>query len=275
VGLAFSGHKQPQQSMAVNYVLALGGEFDLLINLDGFNEIALADGNVRGQCSPFYPRDWDERLHDAPARAHLADHEQLWQVRGRRQQAARAMQASWLRWSALRSLIWKWQDILFAREETRLAAQTHTHTVAERWSFRRVGPPVSFTNDDEKYARFAEVWANSSRELHHLATGEGFRYVHALQPNQYDPLSKPLSESETQLAYNHDSDYRRSVEAGYPRLRDAGRRLREQGVPFHDLSGLFSDVAETLYCDDCCHFNRRGNELLAQAIAAAILAGNE
>ena len=33
--------------MTLNYVLALGGEFDVVLNLDGFNEIALASENIR------------------------------------------------------------------------------------------------------------------------------------------------------------------------------------------------------------------------------------
>ena len=42
VRTALGGTKQPQQLMALNYLLALRGHFDMVINLDGFNEIALA-----------------------------------------------------------------------------------------------------------------------------------------------------------------------------------------------------------------------------------------
>ena len=40
--LAVQGYRQPQQVMALNYLCCLGGEFDLILNLDGFNENALA-----------------------------------------------------------------------------------------------------------------------------------------------------------------------------------------------------------------------------------------
>ncbi len=39
--LALSGFKQPQQLLALNYFMALGAEYDIVINLDGFNEIVL------------------------------------------------------------------------------------------------------------------------------------------------------------------------------------------------------------------------------------------
>ncbi|HLJ11263.1 MAG TPA: hypothetical protein VKU82_08740, partial [Planctomycetaceae bacterium] len=59
VCLAGGGYKQPQQLMALNYVLAQGGQFDLVINIDGFNEVALhAAENAKKGVFPIYPRDW-------------------------------------------------------------------------------------------------------------------------------------------------------------------------------------------------------------------------
>ena len=39
--LAFAGQKQPQQTIIIANTLLLGGEFDLIVNLDGFNEVAV------------------------------------------------------------------------------------------------------------------------------------------------------------------------------------------------------------------------------------------
>ena len=41
VTLGFAGYKQPQQLLAVNYFLSLGSEYDLVINVDGYNDIVL------------------------------------------------------------------------------------------------------------------------------------------------------------------------------------------------------------------------------------------
>ena len=40
--LAVPGAKQPQQTLIVASALLLGGEFDLIVNLDGFNELVSA-----------------------------------------------------------------------------------------------------------------------------------------------------------------------------------------------------------------------------------------
>ena len=41
VRAGLSGYKQPQQLITLTYLLSLGAQFDLVINLDGFNEVAL------------------------------------------------------------------------------------------------------------------------------------------------------------------------------------------------------------------------------------------
>ncbi len=59
VNFAKSGFKQPQQLMVLTYLLALGVRFDAVVNVDGFNEVALttAESVARG-VNPFYPRKW-------------------------------------------------------------------------------------------------------------------------------------------------------------------------------------------------------------------------
>ena len=42
--------------------------------------------------------------------------------------------------------------------------------------------------------------------------------------------------------------------------------MQDQGINYFDLTGIFLDHPETLYRDNCCHLNARGNELLAAAM---------
>jgi hypothetical protein len=41
VNMALGAYKQPQQLMTVAYLLSLGAQFDVILNIDGFNEVAL------------------------------------------------------------------------------------------------------------------------------------------------------------------------------------------------------------------------------------------
>ena len=49
-----------------------------------------------------------------------------------------------------------------------------------------------------------------------------------------------------------------------------GKQMADDGILFSDESGLYGDVAETIYSDGCCHYNLRGYELLADSIADLI-----
>jgi len=55
--IAFGGWKQPQQLLALNYFITLGAHFDIIVNIDGFNEIVLPPAeNVPKGVYPYYPR---------------------------------------------------------------------------------------------------------------------------------------------------------------------------------------------------------------------------
>jgi hypothetical protein len=98
----------------------------------------------------------------------------------------------------------------------------------------------------------------------------GIEYYDFLQPNQYLPGSKPMSELERSLTVEPTYPAKTAVETGYPMLITAGRELAAQGVRFHDLTGIFAQITQPTYRDNCCHLNPTGNELLAVAMAKAI-----
>src|SRR4051812_42144550 len=63
VNAAVFGYKQPQQLLAFTYLLSLGAHFDVVINLDGFNEAVLpVVENVPKGVFPFFPRNWFLRV---------------------------------------------------------------------------------------------------------------------------------------------------------------------------------------------------------------------
>ena len=135
-----------------------------------------------------------------------------------------------------------------------------------------IGPDAPALDEDDCAPELVRLWAESSRQMQALCAARGIRYVHALQPNQYVPESKPMRPGERAHAVSAKSPFRVPVEEGYPLLRQFGLQLAAEGVAFHDLSRVFEDVDEPLYVDNCCHVSERGSQLLAQALAAAIIA---
>jgi len=57
--VALGGYKQPQQLLALQYLMALGAQIDLVINIDGYNEVVLPKvESIPFGITPSYPRSW-------------------------------------------------------------------------------------------------------------------------------------------------------------------------------------------------------------------------
>lgn len=276
VSLSAGGWKQPQQLMALSYVLALGGRVDLLVDLAGFNEIALHELENQGQgVAPIYPRSWSFISQQYAVRSEFEELEDLHRERVR---AARAALRSPLRGLWTRRLWWTWNDARLARAERALQDELRgrRHEVRERSpsDLIALGPRIRGETRSERLDELVRIWSDCALQMDLLCKANGIAFFACLQPNQYVPDSKPLSADELAVAIDTDPGlYQPLVLEGYPRLRAAGTRLRaERGLEFVDLTTVFENVDETVYVDDCCHVNELGNARMAEEIARAILA---
>ena len=261
--LTASALKQPQQTLIVANTLLLGGEFDLIVNLDGFNEMADSVGqNPRNGLFPFFPVQWHQWVIPAPERLLRAG--QIGILRREQARRAAAGETSILRWSAVFGLANRWRQERNAAEIIR-----RNHELAalrSAYSLEKYGP-INWPEPDELFPAAARIWYRGSVALARLAELGGAEYYHFLQPNQYVPNSKPLSATELEHHYTPGDRYGPFVAEGYPPLLWAfSRDLQSQGINYFDLTRIFADRRETLYRDDCCHFNDHGSELLAAAM---------
>lgn len=267
---AVAGHKQPQQLMALNYLLALGIHLDVVINLDGFNDIALSPvTNIPQNYNAFYPRGWLLMVDDLDQDQRIAAGELTYLRQHRAERAALFSRAPW-RHSLTAGLVWK---VLDARQTSRITHLEHSVQGAERSpsaNYQARGPRKDYASDDEMYDDLAAFWKRSSQLMHGACQSRGIEYFHFLQPNQYLPGSKPLSAEEQKKAWVATQAYRPAVEQAYPRLISAGAELRREGVPFFDLTQIYSNIEKTVYRDACCHVNYLGQKTMAQAMAKAM-----
>lgn len=270
ISTALGGYKQPQQLLILSYFLARGAEYDMVINLDGFNEVDGAKDNILDGVNPFFPHNWNLHARQGLAPEAMVHLGQVELIRQHRARLRDFFSNRLLRRSAFFLSLW---DFLDRRQEGRMRAQMQalqTFLSSSELPPRVRGPDLSFSDDDQMYAALADVWQRSSLEMARLCRDSGIRYFHVLQPNQYLPGSKTLSEEERQIAWDQDVADTKRVETGYPLLIERGRELRELGVHFIDLTMLFKSETGTIYNDACCHVNQRGADLMADAIAQAI-----
>ena len=274
LNFAAGGYKQPQQLLALNYFMALGQRFDFVINLDGFNEIALARHNLAAGIAVGMP----SIEHMAPL-ARLAPlvgggdgADAVAQLALLKRQTADLTATAPRQPLALGYLADTLRLRQLTREAAEIAATLAAAPPAAARSLIALTPAAPGTAGSGDAA--IALWSASSRQMNDLLRSRGIPFLQVVQPNQYFG-AHPFGTAEAALAVREDSPYRAHVRAGYPLLLAALPALRGSGIAVLDATSLFDIEASAVYADDCCHYNQRGNDLLARAIATAMIAAIE
>jgi hypothetical protein len=271
VSAAVAGFKQPQQLFAISYLLALGARFDMVVNLDGFNEVVLPfTDNVPAGLAPSFPFRWNSVATDgldpqtAVYIARVVETEDALRVWRRR------LNRVGLRDSSL-ALAW-WQRVKQRSDEQSAEAQRALQErLAAHDGAQMRGPKPRSDSGEVLFQDSVGLWARSSRSLYAICRSNGVGYLHLLQPNQYVAGSKPFEPAERKAALAPTSSPTRvGAELGYRLLIEEGALLAGDALPFVDLTDLFSGVREPIYRDACCHYFALGYETLAKRIAAEI-----
>jgi hypothetical protein len=268
------GYKQPQQLLILNYYLTIGQKFDLVINIDGFNEVALSTINAQNQIDIAMPS-----FHHMDPMINIVDQttltgekiELLARLNQNRTKANRLVKT--MDQTSLASVYFiskQFYKIFFDQyNEDRLKLQTLEAAPSQETmiyvypSSRKKLRPVVFE-------QMARQWLAASITMRDILQSRRTPYIHILQPNQYYS-KKPFTSEEAAIVLRPNHRYRLGAEQGYPALIAYGERLKKKGVNFYSAVDIFDDEAEILYVDDCCHFNQTGNNLLADFISQAIL----
>lgn len=273
VPFSTGGYKQPQQSIRLLELLHHGYEPDAVLEIDGYNELALGSANASSGTNPYYPsaEHWTHLIQAGAGDPRLLD--EAVAIRELRSSieagASRSLALGLYRSCVLGRLVLARLERLRAREVEHF--QRYSELVAERTDPVVLHGPEFASDADATVEEIARTWSEASRCMHDLCAARGIYYVHVLQPALHDEGSKPLTERERAAGASAPAKIE-GVRRGYPLLREAGAELRARGVLFIDASDLFAHEAQTRYRDPC-HFDRRGCEMLAERIAPAFLAG--
>lgn len=275
LNFAGGGYKQPQQLQILTYFLSQGQELDLVINIDGFNEVALTPFNRGKGIALSMP----SSLHVSPL-VNLLDHSTLTPERLESLHRIASLKdrriavTTWLHEThsaAVHLVLGVWNRHLEAtcsNEVNRFQGLETEGTAASLMGIAALEEPV--TDAETMFEFITERWANASLLMHQLLSVRGIPYYHYLQPNQYF-TERVFSEEEKAIAIRADAPLRGHAARGYPHLLAFGPWLISEGIRFHDATGIFDDEPAMVYVDDCCHYNQLGNELLAEFIAERIL----
>lgn len=277
VSVALGGFKQPQQLLALSYLISLGAEYDYVINVDGFNEVVLPySDNLPFHVFPSFPRHWNIYSRKAlTTNMQVILGEQALK-NNKREMGARYMAGSVLRYSNFALFTWGIRDRILQGQILDAEKRLRDELSSEGSSFQVQGPHHRQADTTEFFREQARYWAKCSMQMNAIAEYSKASYFHFLQPNQYLEGSKILTREELNIAYEEgDFNYKDAVRKGYPMLIEEGSSLRQAGIHFIDLTQLFSKEDATVYSDKCCHFNKRGYDAIASEIARSITASDD
>ncbi|MCD4679227.1 MAG: hypothetical protein K8S00_02450 [Bacteroidales bacterium] len=273
IQFCLGGYKQPQQLIALNYFLSLGAHYDIVINLDGFNEIVLPFvDNLPFNVFPSYPRNWniysrksfDNRVQLVLSKQLILEIEQ--------NNLNKFFVETPLFYSNFGLLLW---NVLSNNNKTAQfqVEQELREAVSQSESdYQSTGPQITFSDTTQFFMEQVELWQRSSILINALGESMGFEYFHFLQPNQYYKNSKTLTEDEQEFAYEQGRHpYKIAAQTGYPILVNYGKGLIEKGVNYYDLTLMFKNEKRTVYNDKCCHFNEMGYNMIADKISGYIV----
>jgi hypothetical protein len=274
VPLCFSheGYKQPQQLLVLAYFLSIGQQFDLVLNIDGFNEVALGALNDQHGLDPSMP----SAQHIEPL-INLIDQATLTPAkvlslaaieRDKQRLNQRAERMERTPFAAVHVVL------------DRLYRRTLNHYYAELGRFANLPSSprgnslilptakVKAREGDALFEDIASNWVTSSLLMHQMLSQRGVPYFHVLQPNQYYGTRR-FGADESKVALMAGSPFKASAEHGYPFLERRAAALR--GIRFFSGIHAFDDEPRPVYMDNCCHYTLAGNYRLADFIAARIL----
>src|ERR671933_142106 len=277
LSFATGGYKQPQQLLILNYFLALGQELDMVVNIDGFNEVALSNLNNKNEVDLAMP----SIQHIGPLTS-LANNSlstkamqatlRIQENKTRINQGLSSLQhCSLAACDALISVYvqnlvnnYKADVIKFEKERTKPQKN-------DSGSVIYINTNKSVLQDSLAFDEMAWNWAKSSIFMHKVLSASNVPYFQVLQPNQYYQTKRVFGEAEKQIAFNKETPYAKSVEIGYPALFKKLPNLEKNNINILNAVNVFDRTKDAVYVDSCCHYNKAGEVIFSDYVGRSIL----
>jgi hypothetical protein len=271
---ANGGHKQPQQATMVAFLFSVGYKPDAVINIDGFNEVALGFSNGKGGAFPSYPS-FSHWAHLSRPEAFDPKALKLLETMRFEQERSQKIAEISLKYRFHYSGILGHLTLMWlsrARQNYVYAFQEYEMLLSDSFQKKSKSSLLGPTFDKSDKSILDSVvksWFESSISIDAMCDARSIHYLHVLQPTLHDKGAKTITEEE-RLKGKGNSNWVAGALAGYPLLRLAGKKFQDKGVCFSDCSMVFRDVEETVYFD-VCHFRGVGLDIFGKAVGEAFL----
>jgi hypothetical protein len=269
--MAQGSGKQPQQLIALAMLLAMGQHIDVVVNLDGYNDVAIGYSNHYYRIHPIFPSaaimwgigntlEAEHRSGDSYRTAADLIESRLAISRGTDIAPASRSGLTYLYRKAVISFYLRQK----ASAEARYVGAINSRQNVDRTTYLMgLDLPVDEKADATKMA--FDIWLKSDEAMAALSKSVNAKYVHVIQPNQYHTKRK-FSPEEAKIALGAPNDPMRvGGERGYAMLEKNADVMAKHGI----VSGIsiLDEAPGIMYFDNCCHYSTAGETILANFVA--------
>ncbi len=258
---SLGGMKQPQGLFTYIALTSLGYEFDIVIELSGYNETTIPIvENFHTGINPIYPR--------------LSHYQYLKSSKTLNNNIIGNLSQKLLALHPFYQYISQ-NTFLFEILESNVMQKNERKMSSKRLGFNFLMPH----NDEQAFKQGYNIWKRSVENIYGLTKEDNVSYLLVIQPNQYQNKSKLLSLEEKALIVTDENQhvlykiFKKSsfvlrasniIRQFYSEINPEEFKIPRDNIL--DLRMIFKDNNETLYMDVCCHLNKKGMNYLSASI---------
>ncbi|MGB3190616.1 MAG: hypothetical protein WBB43_14490 [Limnoraphis sp.] len=276
LNFANGGYKQPQQLLILSYFLSLGQEFDLVINIDGFNELALSPLNNQAKLDLTMPSFQHFQPLMSLVNADLSAITSMGEMIKTKQkltQVNKQLNQCQLAWCyAINQLKIKYLSKTYQQQVSdfdRHQIQKQSTAIHSEKSLIALSKKSEALEDEVAVNQAVNNWFESSLMMSHLLSMRQIPYFHVIQPNQHYPTERTFSSAEKQMIW--ESPYHQAARKSYPVLISKAEQMQKYGINLFNAVKILDETSETVYRDSCCHYNQLGQDILTDYVAQSII----
>lgn len=268
---ALGAAKEPQQLMILSYFLSIGQKFDMIINIDGYNEVANSLRNFNtSQVVYSFPLADILKFYITDMKFTIANAEIVIAQRDIKNIATRLNSIENINSRILHSrfisyvcyrIFNKFQSDLIEKQNAIVELESSSRNTFLIPSHDKV------LDRKKQVELIADLWTTSSKIISDICKSNNIIYYEFIQPSQYH-TTKKFTDYEKQ--YCIDETYRNWI-SDYPEVINKVLKLRNNNIQITDLLTIFDDEKRSIYVDNICHFNYLGNSILTDCIVDHIV----
>lgn len=266
LNFTLGGYKQPIDLFNFIYYLET---IDVAIFIGGFNEVHQFGTNVENHAFPAdFPKwkYWRTLGEGTFSPAELKLIGRLARNRDWQNAVTGFASAPVLNHSMFAHMLWRAATAVLMKSVSEIRAE-----LDEEEGNERVYPQIADSADLEDISGvFLDKLRSYIRSADAVGRAGQVLTLFVIQPNQYVPNSKPLSDVEKR-DFLTSENLPRIISDWYPRIRALYGELGAEGIFTVDLTEVFSDTQETTYADECCHLNALGRRIVTDKIFESMI----